>query len=169
MTGTLLPSGLATPATMVFADRLERNLAVMAAFAADAGIALRPHAKTHKCRQIARRQMSLGARGLTVATVGEAAAMIGPAEAGQSGPGVADVFIAYPLWPAGDLIGRLADLASQVQITVAPTPPRPPGGRRPWPGGCGSWSRSTAAWPAVAWRRPMRPVWPRRRSRPAWR
>ena len=118
VTGALLPGGLATPATVVFVDRLERNLAGMAAFVADAGIALRPHAKTHKCRQIARRQMSLGARGLTVATVGEAEAMIGPGEAGQAGSGVTDVFIAYPLWPAGDLVGRLADLADQVQVTV---------------------------------------------------
>ena len=49
----LLPGGLATPATVVFADRLERNLAGMAAFAVGSGVALRPHAKTHKCVQIA--------------------------------------------------------------------------------------------------------------------
>ena len=39
---------------------------------ADHGLALRPHAKTHKCLEIARRQVVLGAVGLTLATVGEA-------------------------------------------------------------------------------------------------
>lgn len=118
VTGSLLPGGLATPATVVLADRLEHNLAAMAAFAAKSGMALRPHAKTHKCRQIARRQLSLGARGLTVATVGEAEAMIGPTAAGESGPEVTDVFVAYPLWPAADLIDRLSGLASRAQVMV---------------------------------------------------
>ncbi len=116
--GGLLPSGLTTPATVVFADRLDRNLAGMAAFAAGSGIALRPHAKTHKCLQIARRQMALGARGLTVATVGEAEILAGRGGVGQAGPEVTDVFIAYPLWPAGDLVTRLSDLAGRVQVTV---------------------------------------------------
>jgi D-serine deaminase-like pyridoxal phosphate-dependent protein len=110
VTGNLLPGGIATPATVVLADRLERNLAGMAAFAAGLGVALRPHAKTHKCRPIARRQMSLGARGLTVATVGEAEALAGSA--------VTDIFVAYPLWPAPDLLTRLRDLAARVQVTV---------------------------------------------------
>ena len=118
MTGSLLPGRLATPATLVFADRLENNLAGMAAYAAGCGVALRPHAKTHKCRQIARRQMALGARGLSVATVGEAEMLIGRGGAGRAGPAVEDVFVAYPLWPAGDLITRLGELAGRVQITV---------------------------------------------------
>ncbi|MGO9296907.1 MAG: alanine racemase [Streptosporangiaceae bacterium] len=114
----LLPGGLPTPATVVLADRLERNLAGMAAFAAKTGVALRPHAKTHKCPQIARRQLELGARGLSVATVGEAEILAGRRSAGQAGPEVADVFIAYPLWPAADLVARLAGLAGRVQVTV---------------------------------------------------
>ena len=118
VTGSLLPGGLATPATLVFADRLERNLAGMAAFAAGAGVALRPHAKTHKCPQIARRQMTLGARGLSVATVGEAEILSGGSGAGQAGPQVDDMFIAYPLWPAADLLTRLGGLAGRVRVTV---------------------------------------------------
>jgi len=98
---------LATPATLVFADRLERNLAGMAGFAARAGVALRPHAKTHKCLPIAGRQLALGARGLSVATVGEAEILAGRAGAGNGGPGLEDVFIAYPLWPAPDLVTQL--------------------------------------------------------------
>ncbi len=116
MIGSLLPSGLATPATLVFADRLDRNLAGMAAFAAGAGMALRPHAKTHKCLQIARRQMALGARGLSVATVGEAEIMAGGT--GRAGPEVDDIFIAYPLWPTADLLARLGELAGRVRVTV---------------------------------------------------
>ena len=116
--GSLMPGGLATPATLVFADRLERNLAGMAAFAAGAGVALRPHAKTHKCLQIVGRQMALGARGLSVATVGEAEILAGRAGAGQAGLEVKDVFIAYPLWPTADLVTRLGELAERVQVTV---------------------------------------------------
>ncbi|HEY6276513.1 MAG TPA: alanine racemase [Streptosporangiaceae bacterium] len=116
--GGLLPGGLATPATLVLADRLESNLSGMSAFAAGAGVALRPHAKTHKCPQIARRQMALGARGLSVATVGEAESLAGRSGAVQAGPEVQDIFIAYPLWPAGDLVTRLGELAERVQVTV---------------------------------------------------
>jgi D-serine deaminase-like pyridoxal phosphate-dependent protein len=118
MIGSLLPGGLATPATVVFADRLDRNLAGMAAFAAGSGIALRPHAKTHKCPQIARLQMALGARGLSVATVGEAEILAGGGGGGLAGPEVQDIFIAYPLWPAADLVTRLGDLAMRAQVTV---------------------------------------------------
>lgn len=111
--GELLPEGLPTPATVVFADRLERNLAAMAAFASVAGIALRPHAKTHKCIEIARRQLALGARGLTVATIGEAEALTAD---NQLDP--ADVFIAYPVWAEHDIVDRLTRLARHAQITV---------------------------------------------------
>jgi D-serine deaminase-like pyridoxal phosphate-dependent protein len=113
LTGEQLPGGLPTPATVVFADRLERKLAGMAALASDAGMALRPHAKTHKCVEIARRQLALGARGLSVATVGEAEALTA---GGQLDP--ADVFIAYPVLAEDDIIGRLTGLARHAQVTV---------------------------------------------------
>jgi D-serine deaminase-like pyridoxal phosphate-dependent protein len=111
-----LPEGLATPATVVLADRLEHNLTAMAELAADARIALRPHAKTHKCREIARRQIALGARGLSVATVGEAEILT----TGDDGTPtqVTDVFIAYPLWVYDDRLRRLGDLADRVSVTV---------------------------------------------------
>lgn len=113
LTGEQLPGGLPTPATVVFADRLERNLAGMAALASDAGMALRPHAKTHKCVEIARRQLALGARGVSVATVGEAEALTA---GGQLDP--ADAFIAYPVWAEDDIIDRLTGLARHAHITV---------------------------------------------------
>ncbi|HEY1919755.1 MAG TPA: alanine racemase [Streptosporangiaceae bacterium] len=119
MDQVVLPAGLSTPATLVLADRMERNLAGMAAFASAAGLALRPHAKTHKCVPIARRQLALGARGLSVATVGEAEAL-----SGGQWPEPADVFIAYPLWAEGDVIGRLGQLTRHAQVTVGADSPQ---------------------------------------------
>ena len=37
-----------TPSVLIDVERMERNLREMAAVAADAGVALRPHVKTHK-------------------------------------------------------------------------------------------------------------------------
>lgn len=66
---------LATPALVVDLDVLERNIAAMAAHAKKQGIALRPHAKTHKSAEIARRQIAAGALGICVAKLGEAEAL----------------------------------------------------------------------------------------------
>jgi D-serine deaminase-like pyridoxal phosphate-dependent protein len=63
---------LPTPALVVDLDRLETNLDRMAARCRALGVALRPHAKTHKCVEIARLQAARGARGLTVSTLHEA-------------------------------------------------------------------------------------------------
>ena len=63
---------LATPALVIDLDVLEDNIARMAAHARKNGIALRPHAKTHKCSEIAKRQIAAGALGLCVAKLGEA-------------------------------------------------------------------------------------------------
>lgn len=73
---------LPTPALVVDLDQLEGNIARLAAHARSAGIALRPHAKTHKCAAIARLQVSAGALGVCVATIREAEAM---AEGGVGG------------------------------------------------------------------------------------
>ena len=133
LAGSRLPAGIATPATVVFADRMERNLAGMAAFASAAGLALRPHAKTHKCVQIAQRQLALGARGLCVATVGEAEALTGgPRASEQLDPD--DVFIAYPVWAEGDVIGRLARLADHALVTVGTDSPEAAGRLAPLAG-----------------------------------
>ena len=67
---------LDTPALLVDLDALERNIAAMAAHARAAGIALRPHAKTHKSVAIARRQVEAGALGICCATLGEAEVMV---------------------------------------------------------------------------------------------
>jgi D-serine deaminase-like pyridoxal phosphate-dependent protein len=110
---TLAPSlaaDLQTPCLVVDREVLEVNLVGMAARARDHGVALRPHAKTHKCYEIARRQLALGAVGLTVATVGEA-------EVFADG-GFTDLFIAYPLWASGVRGARLRALADRVTLQV---------------------------------------------------
>src|SRR5437764_902776 len=66
---------LPTPALLLDLDRFERNIHRMASFVADAGKKLRPHSKTHKCPEIARRQIAAGAVGVCVAKVGEADVM----------------------------------------------------------------------------------------------
>jgi len=105
-----LPADLVTPCLVVDRDVLERNLITMADRVRDQDVALRPHAKTHKCLEIARRQVALGAVGLTVATVGEAEVF---ADAGFS-----DLFIAYPVWAAGARGRRLRALAERVALRV---------------------------------------------------
>src|SRR4030095_12433694 len=68
-----------TPALLLDLDRCERNLAKMAAHVKAAGKKIRPHSKTHKCPEIARRQVAAGAVGVCVGKVSEAEVM---AEAG---------------------------------------------------------------------------------------
>jgi 3-hydroxy-D-aspartate aldolase len=64
-----------TPALLVDLDTLDHNIALMRDYAAAHGIKLRPHAKSHKCREIARRIMAAGAIGASCATLGEAEAL----------------------------------------------------------------------------------------------
>ncbi len=63
---------LDTPAAIIDLDRLERNIFRMAEIARHGGKKLRPHIKTHKTPEIARMQLAAGARGITVAKLGEA-------------------------------------------------------------------------------------------------
>ncbi|HEX8519496.1 MAG TPA: alanine racemase [Pseudonocardia sp.] len=99
-----------TPYLAVDVDRLDRNLASMAAAARGRGLALRPHAKTHKCAEIARRQVALSGGGLTVATVAEAEVF--------AAAGFADLFLAYPVVAVGPRAGRLRALADRVALRV---------------------------------------------------
>ena len=115
MTGAGLPSpglheaDLDTPVPVVALDALERNLDRMAAAARAAGVALRPHVKTHKSVTIARMQLERGAVGVCVQTVSEAEAMV----AG----GINDVFVANEVVGGGKL-RRIALLARDAAITV---------------------------------------------------
>jgi 3-hydroxy-D-aspartate aldolase len=71
-----------TPALLLDLDAFEANLARMMEQVRRSGKALRPHAKAHKCPEIARRQIMAGACGVCVATLAEAELM---AEAGIPG------------------------------------------------------------------------------------
>jgi D-serine deaminase-like pyridoxal phosphate-dependent protein len=103
------PGGVpATPAVLVDEARLDQNLRAMAGRAAGCGLALRPHAKTHKSVEIARRQLGHGAAGISVATLGEAETF--------ADAGLAEVFVAYPLWADLDRAPRLRALASRIQL-----------------------------------------------------
>jgi len=101
---------LDTPALLFDLDVVERNIEEMAAVARDAGAALRPHTKTHKSPEIAGMQIDAGARGLTVAKVGEAEVM---AEAGFP-----DLLIAYPIVGERKL-ARLEALLDRAAIRVS--------------------------------------------------
>ena len=100
----------ATPYLLVDTDVLTANVDAMARFARDRDLALRPHAKTHKCLEIARLQLQAGAVGLTVATIAEAEVF---AEAGAQ-----DLFLAYPIWADPDRGARLRRLIDQATVTV---------------------------------------------------
>src|SRR3954471_2174428 len=63
---------IATPALVIDLEAFERNIARMAAHCRKQGIALRAHAKTHKCAEVARRQIAAGAIGQCCAILDEA-------------------------------------------------------------------------------------------------
>jgi 3-hydroxy-D-aspartate aldolase len=79
------PGGLdriTTPALVLRLERFERNLARMGEFLKSSGMAIRPHSKTHKCSEIAKRQIAGGALGVCCATLREAEAMVAARVAG---------------------------------------------------------------------------------------
>lgn len=61
-----------TPSLALDLAAFEANLRAMQAWADRHGVALRPHAKAHKCPQVALRQLALGARGICCQKVSEA-------------------------------------------------------------------------------------------------
>jgi len=61
-----------TPALIVDYGILQQNIYYMANFAAECGVKLRPHVKTHKCPPVADMQIEAGAEGICVAKVSEA-------------------------------------------------------------------------------------------------
>lgn len=104
------PAAPATPYLRLDRDRLVANLERAAARAAAAGVALRPHAKTHKSGRVASLQREAGAVGLTVATVAEAEVF---ADHGHH-----DLFVGYPLWLDEARAARVAALADRVTLTL---------------------------------------------------
>src|SRR6202161_4280945 len=98
-----------TPAAVIDMDRVERNIARIQAACDAAGVANRPHIKTHKSPVLARLQIAAGAKGITCQKLGEAEVM---AEAG-----IDDILISYNL--IGDeKMARLAALRAKTHMTV---------------------------------------------------
>jgi D-serine deaminase-like pyridoxal phosphate-dependent protein len=101
---------VSTPALVIDADALERNITGMAAFAREHGIALRPHAKTHKSAEIARLQVAVGAVGVCVQKLSEAEAL--------AAAGVTDIYISNEIVDAAKL-ARVAALAGRITLALA--------------------------------------------------
>src|SRR5215831_16991103 len=98
-----------TPALIIDLDALEGNIARMAQVMEKRPARLRPHAKSHKCAEIAKRQIAAGAVGVCAQKVSEAEALV----AG----GVADVLV------TNEIVGpqktqRLARLAREAKVAV---------------------------------------------------
>jgi D-serine deaminase-like pyridoxal phosphate-dependent protein len=106
----LFIADLETPAIVVDLDVLERNLSRMADYCRSHNLRLRPHTKSHKIPELAKRQLAHAAQGITVAKIGEAGVML---EAG-----ITDIMIAYPIIGKGKA-EKLAELATQAKITVS--------------------------------------------------
>ncbi len=101
---------LDTPALLVDLDVMEGNLRRVADYTRTHGLRLRPHTKTHKSPRIGRRQLDLGAAGLTVAKVGEAEVMLDAAPP--------DLLVAYPVIGRAKL-ERLMAVARRTRVTVS--------------------------------------------------
>src|ERR1700687_1385010 len=95
--GTLMTPPLAakvareygTPCAVIDMDKVERNIARIQAACDTAGVANRPHIKTHKSPMLARLQIEAGAKGITCQKLGEAEVM--------ANAGVDDILISYNL------------------------------------------------------------------------
>ena len=98
-----------TPCLILELDRFERNLQRLPDSLSGSNVRLRPHAKSHKCAEIALRQIALGAAGVCVQKVSEAAALV----AG----GVKDVLIANEIVGAPKL-KLLAELNRHARVAV---------------------------------------------------
>jgi D-serine deaminase-like pyridoxal phosphate-dependent protein len=99
-----------TPAVVIDLDRVERNIARVQRLCDAAGVANRPHIKTHKSPVLAGMQVAAGARGITCQKLGEAEVMVDG--------GLDDILISYNLL-GEEKLGRLGALLRRARITVA--------------------------------------------------
>ncbi len=119
---------LNSPSLVLDLDMLDRNIAEMANFAKAHNVKLRPHSKTHKSADIAKRQIAAGALGVCCAKLGEAEAL------GEAG--VQSLHITSPV-VTPQAIQRLVELNAKVSDlmlvvdhpdnaeALASPPPRP--------------------------------------------
>lgn len=100
---------LPTPALIVDLDRVDANLRRGQAYADAQGVALRPHAKTHKSPRFAREQIAAGAVGVCVAKLGEAELM--------ADAGIGDLVVPNTVIGA-DKAARAVALAQRVRFAI---------------------------------------------------
>lgn len=105
---------LETPAVVIDLARVEANLARAQAHATANGYALRPHIKTHKLPRFAKRQIELGAVGITAQKLGEAEVM--------ADAGITDIFVPYNIVGAKKL-ARLRALNERVTLSITADSP----------------------------------------------
>lgn len=98
-----------TPAVVIDMDVVERNIARVQAQCDAAGVANRPHIKTHKSPYLAKLQHAAGARGITCQKLGEAEVM--------ADGGLDDILISYNLL-GEEKMARLAALMRRADVTV---------------------------------------------------
>ncbi|RIQ15622.1 DSD1 family PLP-dependent enzyme [Bordetella avium] len=98
-----------TPSLVLDLDVFEANLGLMQQWADRHGLALRPHAKAHKCPEIARRQLALGARGICCQKVSEALPFLDA--------GIRDIHISNEVVGPAKL-ALLAQLALRADVSV---------------------------------------------------
>jgi len=99
-----------TPCAVIDMDKVERNIARIQAACDAAGLANRPHIKTHKSPKLAQMQIAAGARGITCQKIGEAEVM--------ADAGIGDILISYNLL-GEEKMARLAALQARADMTVA--------------------------------------------------
>lgn len=99
-----------TPAVVIDMDRVEANIARVQAQCDAAGLANRPHIKTHKSPELAKLQVAAGAKGITCQKIGEAEVM--------AAAGLDDILISYNLL-GEEKMQRLGRLLQTATVTVA--------------------------------------------------
>src|ERR1700756_4696483 len=99
-----------TPCAVIDMDKVERNIARIQKACDDAGVANRPHIKTHKNPTIAKMQVAAGAKGITCQKLGEAEIM--------ANAGIDDILISYNLL-GEEKMARLGALNAKTRMTVA--------------------------------------------------
>ncbi len=99
-----------TPAVVIDLDVVEANIATLQAECDAAGVANRPHIKTHKSPELARMQIAAGAIGITCQKLGEAEVM--------ADGGLDDILISYNIL-GEEKLGRLSALMQRATMTVA--------------------------------------------------
>jgi 3-hydroxy-D-aspartate aldolase len=103
---------LTTPALVLDLEAFEQNIEAYQQQINLHGLRARPHAKSHKCAEIARRQIAAGAVGVCTASLHEAEAMVGQ--------GINDILITSPVIGAGklDRLMQLLERGAVVAVVV---------------------------------------------------